>query len=83
VLRLSPTLAGQRDDDRVGNAPIDERLQERRLSGAGRTEYSNSRTPADRQQSVDHANSRPQRLADCGALVGSWRTQFQGDAAAA
>jgi hypothetical protein len=76
TLRFAPTFSDEGDDDRVGGATGNGRLDQRRLAGTGRAEESDASASADCEQTVDNAYSSPKRSCKRYAIVGAWRTQL-------
>lgn len=82
-LSLASALSDEPDNDGVGGASVNDALDQRGLSGAGRSEDSDARTTSNRKQRVHGANARPERSGDRRSLAWSGRLQLERDGVSA
>jgi hypothetical protein len=82
LLRLTSAFSDERDDDRIRAAALNDPLEQRRLAASGRPEDPDTRAAPKRQQRIDRANARPERLDDRYALVRKRRPQRNVDQSA-
>ena len=77
--RFASAFADQTDDDGIGIGSAHDRVEQARLPGAGRTEYSDAGTAAEGERSVDRAHAGPTDRVTRPAIGDRMRVARHGD----